>query len=149
MLSVEENLHIALMGLPASELSKETEKAYQLFPILRERRKKKGKNLSGGELQMLAIARAIMGGARLILMDEPSEGLAPIIIGLIEETIIELKQKNITIFLAEQNLRSALKIGDYYYIIDDGANVFAGVKEELRANDEVQTKYLGVAKSNV
>ena len=149
MLTVEENLHLALMELLSSELRHETEKAYQMFPILRERRRQKGRTLSGGELQMLAIARAIMGSARLILMDEPSEGLAPIIIGQIENTILELKQKNITILLAEQNLQSALRVGDYYYIIDGGANVFSGSKDGLRANEEVQIRYLGVGKSAI
>lgn len=147
MLSVEENLHMALMGFPSSELKKETQKAYEMFPRLHERRKQKGRTLSGGELQMLAIARAIVGSARLILMDEPSEGLAPIIIEQIEKTILELKQKGITILLAEQNLQSTLRVGDYYYIIDNGTNVFSGTKDDLSASKEVQIKYLGVGKS--
>jgi branched-chain amino acid transport system ATP-binding protein len=149
MLTVEENLHIALMGLSASELGKETEKAYQMFPVLQERRKQKGRSLSGGQLQMLAIARAIMGNVRLLLMDEPSEGLAPIIIQLIEKTVVELKGKGITVLLAEQNLQSALRVGDYHCIIDNGANVFRGGKEDLSTNEEVKIKYLGVGKSEI
>jgi len=147
MLSVEENLHIALMGMPASELSKETEKAYQMFPILEERRRQKGRSLSGGQLQMLAIARAVMGNVRLLLMDEPSEGLAPIIIQQIEKTILQLKQKGITVLLAEQNLQSALRVGDYHYIIDNGTDVFRGGQKDLEANEEVKIKYLGVGTS--
>jgi branched-chain amino acid transport system ATP-binding protein len=145
MLSVEENLHLVLIGLSSSELRKETEKAYQMFPILRERKRQKGKSLSGGELQMLAIARAIMGVTRLLLMDEPSEGLAPLILSQIEKTVKELKQKKMTILIAEQNLQSALQVGDYYYIIDNGANVFSGEQKDLRTNKEVQLRYLGVS----
>ena len=96
---------------------------------------------------MLAIARAIVGNTRLILMDEPSEGLAPLIVAQIEKTILELKQKKITILLAEQNLQLALRVGDYHYIIDDGTNVFSGNQGELRANEEVQISYLGVGRS--
>jgi branched-chain amino acid transport system ATP-binding protein len=118
-----------------------------MFPILQERRKQKGRSLSGGQLQMLAIARAIMGNVSLLLMDEPSEGLAPIIIQQIEKTVLELKGKGITVLLAEQNLQSALRVGDYHYIIDNGANVFRGGKEDLSANEEVKIKYLGVGKS--
>lgn len=145
MLSVEENLRLALLGLSLSEFGREKEQVYQMFPILKERQKQKAKTLSGGELQMLAIARAIMGSPRLILMDEPSEGLAPLIIARIEDAILELKQKKITILLAEQNLQSALRVGDYHYIIDNGENVFAGNGQDLRANEEVQTRYLGVS----
>jgi branched-chain amino acid transport system ATP-binding protein len=144
MLSVEENLHLGRIGLPSSEFRKETEKAYQMFPILQKRKRQKGKTLSGGELQMLAIARAIMGPTRLLLMDEPSEGLAPIILTQIQKTVQELKQKKITILLAEQNLQFALQVGDYYYIIDNGANVFSGNQNDLCTNEEVQVSYLGV-----
>ncbi len=96
---------------------------------------------------MLAIARAIVGNTRLILMDEPSEGLAPIIVTQIEKTILELKEKKTTILLAEQNLQVALRVGDYHYIIDNGTNVFSGTQEDLRVNEEVQINYLGVGKS--
>jgi len=144
MLSVEENLRLGLIRLSSSELRKETEKAYQMFPILQERKRQKGKTLSGGELQMLAIARAIMGPTRLLLMDEPSEGLAPIILAQIGKTIQELKQRRITTLLAEQNLQFALQVGDYYYLIDNGTNVFSGNRKELYTNEEVQISYLGV-----
>jgi branched-chain amino acid transport system ATP-binding protein len=144
MLSVEENLHLGLIGFSSSDFRKEIEKAYQMFPILQERKRQKGKTLSGGELQMLAIARAIMGPTRLLLMDEPSEGLAPIILAQIGKTIQDLKQKKITTLLAEQNLQFALQVGDYYYLIDNGANVFSGDRNELYTNQEVQIRYLGV-----
>jgi branched-chain amino acid transport system ATP-binding protein len=145
MLTVEENLCLGLIRSSASEIRKETEKAYELFPILQERRRQKARTLSGGELQMLAIARAIMGRARLLLMDEPSEGLAPLVLAQIGKTILELKQNNITILLAEQNLQFALQVADYYYIIDNGANVFSGNRNDLTANEEVQVRYLGVS----
>jgi branched-chain amino acid transport system ATP-binding protein len=144
MLSVEENLRLALIGLPSADVKSETEKAYQMFPVLGQRKRQKGKTLSGGELQMLAIARAIMGPTRLLLMDEPSEGLAPVILTQIEKTVEELKQRNITILLAEQNLQFALRMGDYFYIIDNGAIVFSGDKASLHANEEIQLRYLGV-----
>jgi len=144
MLSVEENLHLALIGQSSCDFKEETEKAYQMFPILGERKRQKARTLSGGELQMLAIARAIMGPTRLILMDEPSEGLAPVILRQIGKTVEELKARNITILLAEQNLQFALNVGDYFYIIDNGAIVFSGDKISLLANEEVQLRYLGV-----
>ena len=144
MLSVEENLRLALIGLPSVDIKAETQMAYEMFPRLGERKKQKGKTLSGGELQMLAIARAIMGPTRLLLMDEPSEGLAPVVLTQIQKTVEELKARNMTILLAEQNLQFALGMGDYFYIIDNGAIVFAGDKSSLDANKEVQLRYLGV-----
>jgi branched-chain amino acid transport system ATP-binding protein len=145
MLTVQENLCLGLLRSSAAEIKKETEKAYELFPILQERRKQKARTLSGGELQMLAIARAIMGRARLLLMDEPSEGLAPLVLAQIGKTILELKQNKMTILLAEQNLQFALQVADHYYIIDNGTTVFSGSRDALKANEEVQVRYLGVS----
>jgi branched-chain amino acid transport system ATP-binding protein len=115
-----------------------------MFPILGERKKQKARTLSGGELQMLAIARAIMGPTRLLLMDEPSEGLAPVILKQIGKTVHELKVRNITILLAEQNLQFALDVGEYFYIVDNGSIVFSGDKASLLSNEEIQVRYLGV-----
>jgi branched-chain amino acid transport system ATP-binding protein len=145
MLTVEENLCLGLLRSSTSEIKKETEKAFELFPILQERKKQKARTLSGGELQMLAIARAIMGTTRLLLMDEPSEGLAPLVLAQIGKTILELKQNKMTILLAEQNLQFALQVADYYYIIDNGTTVFSGSRNDLKANEEVQVGYLGVS----
>jgi branched-chain amino acid transport system ATP-binding protein len=145
MLTVQENLCLGLLRSSAAEIKKETEKAYELFPILQERKKQKARTLSGGELQMLAIARAIMGRARLLLMDEPSEGLAPLVLAQIGKTILELKQNKMTILLAEQNLQFALEVADHYYIIDNGTTVFSGSRDALKANEEVQVRYLGVS----
>ena len=144
MLSVEENLRLALIGQSSPDFKAETEKAFRMFPILGERKRQKARTLSGGELQMLAIARAIMGPARLLLMDEPSEGLAPVILAQIGRTVQELKSRDITILLAEQNLQFALNVGDYFHIIDNGTIVFSGDKTSLLSNREIQVRYLGV-----
>ena len=144
MLSVEENLRLALISQPSPDFKAETEKAYRMFPILGERKRQKARTLSGGELQMLAIARAIMGPTRLLLMDEPSEGLAPVILKQIGKTVHELKVRNITILLAEQNLQFALDVGEYFYIVDNGSIVFSGDKASLLSNEEIQVRYLGV-----
>ncbi len=144
MLTVEENLRLALIGQSSPDFKAEMEKAYQMFPILGERKRQKARTLSGGELQMLAIARALMGPTRLLLMDEPSEGLAPVILTQIGNNVQELKARNITILLAEQNLQFALNVGDYFYIIDNGAIVFSGDKASLLGNEEIQLRYLGV-----
>jgi len=144
MLTVEENLRLALISQPSPDFKAETEKAYRMFPILGERKRQKAKILSGGELQMLAIARAMMGPTRLLLMDEPSEGLAPVILKQIGKTVHELKVRNITILLAEQNLQFALDVGEYFYIVDNGSIVFSGDKASLLSNEEIQVRYLGV-----
>ena len=144
MLTVEENLRLALISQPSPDFKAETDKAYGMFPILGERKRQKAKTLSGGELQMLAIARAIMGPTRLLLMDEPSEGLAPVILTQIGNTVQELKTRNITILLAEQNLQFALNVGEYFYIVDNGSIVFSGDKTSLLSNEEIQVRYLGV-----
>jgi branched-chain amino acid transport system ATP-binding protein len=144
MLTVEENLRLALISQPSPDFKAETEKAYRMFPILGERKRQKARTLSGGELQMLAIARAIMGPTRLLLMDEPSEGLAPVILKQIGKTVHELKVRNITILLAEQNLQFALDVGEYFYIVDNGSIVFSGDKASLLSNEEIQVRYLGV-----
>jgi len=144
MLTVEENLRLALIGQPSVDFKTEIEKAYEMFAILGERKRQKARTLSGGELQMLAIARAIMGRTRLLLMDEPSEGLAPVILAQIGKKVEELKARKITILLAEQNLAFALDVGDYFYIIDNGTIVFSGDKTSLLTNKEIQLRYLGV-----
>jgi branched-chain amino acid transport system ATP-binding protein len=144
MLSIEENLCLGLIRLPAREIMREADKAYEMFPILRARKTQKARTLSGGELQMLAIARAIVGITGLLLMDEPSEGLAPLVLAQIGEIVLDLKKRDITILLAEQNLQFALKLADGFYIIDDGANVFSGGREELRRNKDIQARFLGV-----
>ena len=122
------------------------DRVYSLFPILKERAKLKGNLLSGGEQQMLSIGRALMTNPDLLLMDEPSEGLAPLIIRELASTIQQLNQSGLSILLVEQNLRLALSVADYIYILSKGTVVYRGTAEELRKNEEAQTNYLGVTK---
>ncbi len=115
---------------------------YSYFPILRERSNLRGNLLSGGEQQMLAIARALMTNPGLLLMDEPSEGLAPIIVSKIGQIISQLKESGFSILLVEQNYPMALRVADYAYIISKGAIVYKSTIEELRKDEETRVKYL-------
>ncbi len=142
-LSVVENLTIAERGTHASG-AWNLDRVYEQFPILKKRAKYKSKLLSGGEQQMLTIARALMTNPKLILMDEPSEGLAPIIVDQITDIIFQLKQRNYSILLVEQNISVALELADYIYIMSKGSIVYESNPAELRDNEEVKTKYLGV-----
>ena len=137
-LTVAENLEIA--AREGGMWNKE--KVYELFPALKKIESRKGGYLSGGEQQMLTIARTLMGNPELLLLDEPTEGLAPLMVKALEEQIRELKRAGLTILLAEQNVRSALRLSDRGYIIDDGRIRFQGSVEELRENEEIRRKYL-------
>jgi branched-chain amino acid transport system ATP-binding protein len=137
-LTVEENLEIVYRR--NGEWNKE--RVYELFPPLKELRKRRAGNLSGGEQQMLAIARALMGSPELLLLDEPTEGLAPIIVKALEEQILKLKQAGISILLAEQNIKSTLKVIDRVYVIDNGSIKFEGTKKDLEKNEEITRRYL-------
>jgi len=149
MLTVEENLRLALVQAGIQDAKIELEKAYGIFPILKEKCKDRARTLSGGQLQMVANARALLGPSRLILMDEPTEGLAPIIIEQIGKSILEIKQSGRTVLLAEQHLQMALNVGDRHYIIDNGHLVFQGTSADIRANEEIKTTYLGVSKDRI
>jgi branched-chain amino acid transport system ATP-binding protein len=120
------------------------DRVYELFPRLAERKKHWGNQLSGGELQMLAIARALMTNPEMLLMDEPSEGLAPVLVQLLRDKIIELKVSGLPIFLVEQNLGLALAVADEVYLMEGGQIVYHGQPEELATNEEIKHKYLGV-----
>ncbi|MDP6527618.1 MAG: ATP-binding cassette domain-containing protein, partial [Candidatus Pacebacteria bacterium] len=122
------------------------ERVYSFFPILRVRANSSAKFLSGGEQQMVSIARALMTNAQMILMDEPSEGLAPLIIREIGDIIGQLKKEKISFLLVEQSLYLAYTAGDYVYIIDKGRNVYDSTVDELRLNEEAQVKFLFVKK---
>ncbi len=141
-LTVEENLRIG--GLPARAGHWSRETVYELFPRLRERSGHYGGQLSGGEQQMVAIGRALMANPVLLLMDEPSEGLAPLIVRELERTLHSLKQTGLAIVLVEQNLPLALSVADEAYIISKGRIVFDGDPNVIRSDDEVRTNYLGV-----
>ena len=142
-LTVTENLIIAARGTD-SDNSWTLEKVYGRFPKLKDRAKLKSKLLSGGEQQMLAMARALMINPKLILLDEPSEGLAPIMVEEIWKIVRKLKEHNYSILLVEQNISQALDIADYTYIMSKGSIVYESTPEELRKNEAVLNKYLGV-----
>lgn len=114
------------------------------FPALRERLDSKGRLLSGGEQEMLAIARALMTGPDLLLLDEPSQGLAPLVVTAVMDTIRELKNQHVSMLLVEQNTEMALQLADRVYVVDHGTVVFEGTPAGLRANTQVTATYLGV-----
>ncbi len=120
------------------------ERIFNVFPHLAERRDQLGGTLSGGEQQMLTIARTLMGNPDLLLLDEPSEGLAPLIVDAIGDLILEIKKEGMTILLAEQNVHFALDMSERVYVIDDGRIQFAGSVAELEANPAIVQKYLAV-----
>ena len=139
-LSVEENLTIAEKQ---AKDGWDVNRIYCLFPILKERAKFYANLLSGGEQQMLAVARALMSNPELLIMDEPSEGLAPMVVNQIGHVISELKG-SLTVLLAEQNINMALKVADYVYIISQGTVVYESTPQELKNNEEIKHKFLGV-----
>lgn len=145
-LTVRENLEIA--GKKRIKESKQEawtiEKVRRLFPILAERDNQWGGTLSGGEQQMLTIARTLMGNPSLLLLDEPSEGLAPMITKAIEEQILLLKKEGLTILLSEQNSSFALRVSDRAYILEKGHILWQGTTSELRGKPEIMMTYLGV-----
>lgn len=144
-LTVEENLTMSAR-IPGRPGAWSLEKVYSLFPILNERARYKGHLLSGGEQQMLAIGRALMTNPDLLLMDEPSEGLAPIILREIRKIIGQLKRSGFSILLVEQNFPMVLALSDYIYILNNGTIVYGSTPKDLKDNDEVKTKYLSVAR---
>jgi branched-chain amino acid transport system ATP-binding protein len=139
-LTVKENLVFAETGKgPWNQGS-----VYELFPRLLERQRNRGDTLSGGEQQMLAIGRALLMNPKLLLMDEPSEGLAPLVIREIGRVIGELKRAGMAVLLAEQNLALALSVADRCYVLHKGQVVFEATAEALRADEDVKHRYLGV-----
>ncbi len=141
-LSVAENLRLAMVT--ARKPGWPLERVYKKFPRLRERLKQKGDEISGGEKQMLAIARALVQDTRVLLLDEPTEGLAPLIVREVEAIIREIKAAGMTILLVEQNLYSALAVADRCYVIDQGCVQFEGTPAALRQNTDVLARYLHV-----
>lgn len=118
------------------------DRVYELFPLLKNIESRKGGYLSGGEQQMLTIARTLMGNPEFLLLDEPTEGLAPLLVKALEEQIRKLREAGLTILLAEQNVRSALRLSDRGYIIDNGVIRYQGSIKELRENEEIRKRYL-------
>ncbi|MDA8411693.1 MAG: ABC transporter ATP-binding protein [Treponema sp.] len=145
VLTVDENLDMgAYHRSDKAQIATDRERMYETFPRLRDRRKQLAGSLSGGEQQMLAIARALMSKPQLLLMDEPSLGLAPIVVRQVFEIISELNKGGLTILLTEQNARSALKIAHRGIVMETGKIRFADTAKNLRENPVVQQAYLGV-----
>ena len=143
-LTVRENLGVGRRRAQEGKTRWSVERVYQLFPVLQEFEGRKAGTLSGGEQQMLTIARSLMGNPALLLLDEPSEGLAPLVVQSLAERIVELKREGLTIILAEQNLRFATYLSDRAYIIEKGQIKYEGKIADLQANPEVRRAYLTV-----
>jgi branched-chain amino acid transport system ATP-binding protein len=141
-LSVEDNLLVAEHNADRHGWS--VQRVYALFPRLAERRRQRAKTLSGGEQQMLAIGRGLMTNPDCLIMDEPSEGLAPIIIAGLWDAIAKLKEEGLSILLVEQNAALALKLVDFVHVMSKGRLVYSARPGELRANDEVKSRFLGI-----
>jgi len=141
-LTVRENLELGY--IPGRKGEWNLEKIVDYFPILKDLLNRVGGTLSGGEQQILAIARALMGNPDLLLLDEPSEGLAPVIVTFLRDFILRLKESKTTILLSEQNVRFATAVADWVVVIDKGYVVFSGSIKEFQDNEEVKKKYLAV-----
>jgi branched-chain amino acid transport system ATP-binding protein len=143
-LSVLENLRMGSMRRAEKQgVRRDIDWVFSLFPVLAERRRQAGATLSGGEQQMLAIGRALMARPTLLMLDEPSMGLAPVITAGIFKTMLTLREQGLSILLVEQNARRALSIADRGYVIETGQMVIEGAREELLCNNDVQRAYLG------
>ena len=142
-LTVRENLEMGSFSNPGS-FDINLEMVYSLFPLLRERSGQTGGTLSGGEQQMLAIGRALMSNPTLLLLDEPSLGLAPIMVNKIFRTIEEISKRGITVLLVEQNARAALRLSHRGYVLENGFIKISGTGDELIVNEDVRKAYLGV-----
>jgi branched-chain amino acid transport system ATP-binding protein len=141
-LTVGENLEISARQGSGKLAEWDKDRVYGFFPTLRHIDSRKAGFLSGGEQQMLTIARALMTNPEFLLLDEPTEGLAPLVVGMLEEHILALKEAGLTVLLAEQNQRTALRLSDRGYIIDNGVIRYEGSIEALRENEDVRRKYL-------
>ena len=143
-LTVAENLEVGRRAARPDTPEWTPEKLFHLFPNLKERGKSLGREMSGGEQQMLTIARTLMGNPRLVLLDEPSEGLAPVIVERMAFVISELKREGLAVLISEQNLHFAKLVSDRVYIIEKGTVEYHGTFEDLAAHPEVQRKYLAL-----
>ena len=142
-MTVEENLEMGAFTRPNSEIDSGIENVYERFPPLKERRKQIAGTLSGGEQQMLAMGRALMSGASMLMLDEPSMGLSPLLVQEIFDIIKDVNQQGMTILLVEQNAQMALSIADRAYVLETGRIVMEGTGAELLTNEKVRSAYLG------
>ncbi len=143
-LTISENLEVGRQPTRAGVFEWTEEILFELFPNLAERRRNRGKSLSGGEQQMLSIARTLMGNPRLLLLDEPSEGIAPVIVEQMAHTILKLKAEGLPVLLSEQNLHFARLVSDRAVIIEGGLKKFDGTFAELEAQPQIRDAYLSV-----
>lgn len=143
-LTVNENLTVPYRCPPRGEIDFTTEGIFQIFPILGERKNQRGGKLSGGEQQMLATGRGLISRPKLLLMDEPSEGLAPMLVRDLGKKIGSFKEQGLTILLVEQKLSFALEVADYVYIMSKGKIVYHSTPDELRRNEDVKARHLGI-----
>jgi branched-chain amino acid transport system ATP-binding protein len=143
-MTVEDNLRMGGYTRSGDGMDKDIERMYGLFPILKEKRCLPAGTLSGGQQQMLAMARALMGRPKLLLLDEPSMGLAPLLIAEVFRNVAELRERGITILLVEQNAHAALSIADIAYVMETGSISMSGPGPELLENEEVKAAYLGM-----
>jgi branched-chain amino acid transport system ATP-binding protein len=144
-MTVRENLEMgAFSRKDKAAINGDMERVFALFPRLQERISQKGGTLSGGEQQMLAIGRALMARPKILLLDEPSMGLAPILVEAIFKTIVEINQQGVTVLLVEQNAVMALQVAHRGYVLETGTIVLADTAESLRSNESVQKTYLGI-----
>jgi len=143
-MTVSENLDLgAFLRNDKGEIAADYDRVFELFPRLRERLTQKAGTMSGGEQQMLAVARAMMGRPELLLLDEPSMGLAPVLVELIFDTIVKIREQGTTILLVEQNALAALDVADRAYVLESGSVKMSGKASDLASNDEVTKAYLG------
>jgi branched-chain amino acid transport system ATP-binding protein len=142
-MSVRENLDLGAYLRRDNEIARDIDEVYQLFPRLQEREKQKAGTMSGGEQQMLAIGRAMMARPKLLLLDEPSMGIAPVLVDRIYETVEEINKRGTTILLVEQNANYALSVSTRGYVLETGTVALTDTSENLRTNPEVQAAYLG------
>jgi branched-chain amino acid transport system ATP-binding protein len=142
-MSVEENLLLGAFSRSDSEINKDLDDAYDLFPVLAERRSQQAGTFSGGEQQMLAMGRAMMSRPKLLMLDEPSMGLSPLMMKVIMQTVKKLQSQGTTILLVEQNAQAALSLADHGYVLEVGKIVIRGTGKDLLVNDDVRKAYLG------